>query len=146
MNKPSIFPHLGLMWALLAGIVIASLLMLRNVTAHEATPVASETSTVLIDRGCAPIETCRTQHGNIFFGRVVDVVETSKGTGSYPCPESSIPWMSSDRCGSLWPEAQKAARQRDVSGFRSLAWTLKSETRGLQLHSQWVSAIFSSPD
>lgn len=67
----------GRIVALLVGIALAGVL-LRNAIAQEATPQPTEETTGFIaDGGCEPIvsDECRAQHGNIFFGRVVDVVD-----------------------------------------------------------------------
>jgi hypothetical protein len=67
--------------ALLVGVAFAALLM-RQAIAQEATPEPSgHESAVINDGACEPDNACRSQHGNIFFGRVVDVVETGRFKG-----------------------------------------------------------------
>ncbi len=65
----------GQIMSLLIGAALATLL-LRNAVAQEATPEhPGSVSSVIDDGACEPNNLCRSQHGNIFFGRVVDVVE-----------------------------------------------------------------------
>ncbi len=67
--------------ALLVGVTLAAALM-RQSFAQEATPDDSgPASAYITDGGCEPNNECRAHFGNIFFGRVVDVVASGRSEG-----------------------------------------------------------------
>jgi hypothetical protein len=109
--------HSSLRWSsvavLLVGILVASFLVLRIVVAQDATPVSSEGPTAIVDGGCGPIQICRAEHGNVFFGRVVEVVETGKSED-----ELAIPYVVYivDIDQSLRRSVREEERDRELSG------------------------------
>ena len=77
---PSKPPRWGSIAALLFGTVL-TVILIRNAIAQEATPQPiREPTGVIADGGCEPSDECRAKHGNIFFGRVAEVVDV----GTFP--------------------------------------------------------------
>ncbi|MDQ2654777.1 MAG: hypothetical protein M3Z20_17220 [Chloroflexota bacterium] len=74
-------PGLAQGTALLVGFTLAAVLM-RQSFAQEATPDdAGPAAAYITDGGCEPTNECRAHHGNIFFGRVIDVGEVGRFEG-----------------------------------------------------------------